>query len=95
MTNSNLNEKIKDTKDNGILIECNIIGAGTQENPYRPEIFDKYNGYYHYDTTLNAGNKCRIWVNKKKTKDTELSKIRNDATLTKIKETTGGKDNGN
>jgi len=82
-------EKIKDTKDNGIYYECSLIGDGTDENPYRPEIF-KYKGYYHFDTsTINAG-KCRIWINKNRTKSSELTKIKNDNKFTKIKETSAG-----
>ena len=88
---NNIQANIKNTKDDGIYYECELLGDGTEGNEYRPKIFT-YKGYYHLDAKdIDYTNKkVKVWVNKKKTKTTEITKIRNDGTLTKIKETTGG-----
>jgi len=88
----NVSEKVKDTKDNGLYVECKLLGDGSEENPYMPEIFNTYKGYYHLDTRdIDYTNKTvKVWVNKKKTTPAELTKLRNDNTITKIKETTAG-----
>jgi len=87
-----LSTQVKDTKDNGVLIECKLLGDGSDENPYRPEVFDKYDGYYHFDTKYmdKIGHTCKIWVNKKKTSTTNINKIKNDVDITVIKETNNG-----
>ena len=87
-----VSENIKDTKQNGILVECVLLGTGADDDPYRPEVFDKYDGYYHFDTRYMdvIGKTCKIWVNKKKTAQSEIAKIKTDPKITKIKETTAG-----
>ena len=87
-----MQDKIKYTKDNGILIECKLLGDGSEENPYRPEVFDNYDGYYHLNKKdIDYTNKTvKIWVSKKKSKPATITAIKADNKLTKIKETTNG-----
>jgi len=84
--------RIQETKNNGLLVECKLLGDGTEGNEFRPEIFDTYNGYYHLDTRQidYVNKKVKVWVSKIITKPAELTKIRNDATVTIIKETSNG-----
>jgi len=87
-----LGEKIKDTKQNGLYIECKLLGDGSDENPFHPEVFETYKGYYHLDSRdIDYTNKkVKIWVAKKSTPTAELNKIKNDSKITKIKETNNG-----
>lgn len=86
----NIQSKIKQTKDNGILVECALVVDPVTGN-LQPEIF-KYNGYYHNDmrTWDYVNKKCLIWVNKIRSKNSEITKIRNDNKLTVKKETDKG-----
>jgi len=84
---------ISETKADGIEYECNIIGDGTDENPYRPEIFDDQ-GYYHFDVSTISGGKCKVWVNKKRTNAATLQSIKSNPKYKKKSETTGGVDIG-
>lgn len=88
---SKITEKIKDTKDNGIYIECDLLGDGTEDAPYKPEVFN-YKGYYHLDKKdIDYTNKkAKVWVNKKKTKANELQNIKKDSKNKIIKETEKG-----
>jgi len=85
-------EQIKETKDNGVYIECDLIGDGSSENPFQPEVFLTYKGYYHLDTKdIDYTNKkAKVWVNKIKTKNTEINKMKADSKLTVVKETNAG-----
>lgn len=85
-------ERIKETKNDGYYIECKLEGDGTDANPYQPEVFSKFKAYYHLDTRdIDYTNKtAKVWVSKKKSPPSEITKIKADATITKIKETTGG-----
>jgi len=71
-------DRIKQSKENGIKIRCKIIGDGSNDNPWRPKIFDEVKGYFHVDIAdFNYSKKeCVVWVNKKMSKLTELGKVR-------------------
>jgi hypothetical protein len=81
-------EKIKDTKEHGILYRTSLLGDGTQENPYSPEIM-KEGAYFHFDTKTidKINNTAEVWVNKKKTSKAVKDKIKADTKYEKIKET--------
>jgi len=86
--------RIKETKENGLYIECNLLGDGTPENPFRPEIFDLFpEAYTHLDTVdIDYQNKkCKVWVSKIRTAKTHLANIQKHSKLKILKET-GGKE---
>lgn len=86
-------EQIKETKDNGCFIECKLLGDGTEEDHFRPEIFDTYpTTYKHLDAKDidYVAKTVKLWVNKKKSPPAEINKIKADVKITKIKETTNG-----
>jgi len=90
---SNIDKKIKETKNNGYYVECDLIGDGSEDNPYRPEIFN-YGGYYHLDTKdIDYTNKkVKLWVSKKETKPEVISAIKKHNKIKILKETKEGKE---
>lgn len=71
-------EKIKETKSNGIFVEVPLIGDGSDNNAFRPQIFDEGNFYVHLDADeINYEHKkARVWINKKRTPDKDIKNLR-------------------
>lgn len=84
-----LKDKIKETKENGVYFECELLGDGTDDNLFRPYVFEHYKAYYHFDTSeIDYTNKtCKIWVNKKRTAKQIINDMKKDSKLKKEKET--------
>ncbi|MDI6860334.1 MAG: hypothetical protein QMC85_07550 [Methanocellales archaeon] len=85
-------EQIKETKDNCLYIEVDLIGDGTDNNPYRADL--PYNAYTHLDADTDidyVNKKVKIYINKIKTPGEELAKIRKNAKIKILHEKTKGK----
>jgi len=79
---------VKETKRNGLHIECALNGTGTETDPYRPAVYDTHNtAFFHLDSaeidyTIKI---ARVWVNKLRTDPNVLDSIK--ATYTVLEET--------
>ncbi|MDI6903816.1 MAG: hypothetical protein QMC77_08805 [Methanocellales archaeon] len=89
--------QIKETKENCLYIEVDLIGDGTGDNPYRADL--PYDVYTHLDSLTADGHsdidyvnkKVRIYINKIKTAKVELDKIKADTKIKILHEKTKGK----
>jgi len=79
--NMNIIKRILETKSNGILVEVPLIGDGTPENPYRPQL--PQGVYIHIDANIHGistidykNKKARVWINKKRSSEKAIKEIK-------------------
>jgi hypothetical protein len=94
----NTTKRIKETKDNSVYLECDLIGDGTEENPYMPEVFKTNpNAYFHLDMKDidYTTRKVKIYVSKINTNVSDIQNIKENTKFITIKETNLGKEEVN
>jgi len=77
----NVKQRIEETKKNCIILISDLIGNGSERNPFRPKFFDlRLNAYIHVDSKeIDYVNKtAKIYVNTLRTPKPVLDRIRTE-----------------
>lgn len=81
----NIQEKIKQTKENGIQVTVPLIGTGTDDDPYRPDMSNIPAGCYpHIDVMTPEGKsdvdhtnkRVKVWLCKIKSEPGAIGELR-------------------
>ena len=76
-----IQKKIEETKQNCIILISDLVGNGSEENPFRPKFFDlRLNAYTHIDgREIDYVNKiAKVYVNTLRTPKPVLDRIRTE-----------------
>lgn len=71
-------QAIVETMNNGIRFEVAVVGDGSIDDPFRPEVFDTHpTGYFHLERVDESTSTAVVWLNKNRSPGAVVTDIRN------------------